>query len=92
MGFAVGDSLVEDSCLVEADQIIREAEQREVQLLLACDSRIVRTDCMDNQVHTVNNEHIPDGWTGVDIGELTQNQFKENLQDCQTVLWNGNCE
>ena len=96
MGFSVGDSLVEDSCLQEADSILRFAEKRGVRLLLSCDSRIVSTGSgqnttaeADSQMHTVSNENIPDGWMGVDIGELSLHQLKAELQDCKTILWNG---
>ena len=96
MGFSVGDSLVEDSCLQEADSILRDAEKRGIRLLLSCDSRIVPTGLgqkisveADSQMHTVSNEHIPDGWMGVDIGELSLHQLKAELQDCKTIIWNG---
>ena len=94
MGFSVGDSLVEDSCL---HSILREAEKRGIRLLLSCDSRIVCTgvglkstaEAADSQMHTVSNENIPDGWMGLDIGELSLHQLKAELQDCKTILWNG---
>lgn len=32
---------------------------------------------------------IPDGWMGLDIGSESLADFKKELSDCQTVVWNG---
>ena len=44
MGYRVGDSLVEEDHISQADEILRLAEDRKVNLLLASDSQIVRTE------------------------------------------------
>mmetsp|Transcript_6369 Transcript_6369/g.10709 ORF Transcript_6369/g.10709 Transcript_6369/m.10709 type:complete len:413 (-) Transcript_6369:358-1596(-) len=37
----------------------------------------------------VRNDAIPSGWTGVDLGPVSMANFRKELQDCRTVLWNG---
>lgn len=43
----------------------------------------------DQSKRVVQNEHISDGWTGVDIGPASINLFTNELELAQTVLWNG---
>jgi 3-phosphoglycerate kinase len=39
--------------------------------------------------HFVLNEAIPDGYTAVDIGTKSIENFCKELEPCRTVLWNG---
>ena len=40
-------------------------------------------------LQTVSVNDIPDGWMGLDIGPDSLTTFKQELSDCQTVVWNG---
>ena len=40
-------------------------------------------------LQTVSVNEIPDGWMGLDIGSDSLATFKQELSDCQTVVWNG---
>ena len=37
----------------------------------------------------VSVKEIPDGWMGLDIGSESLANFKKELADCKTVVWNG---
>jgi len=99
MGCSVGSSKCEDNydCLLAAQNLLREAQQRGVKVVLASDSRIVKSDALKSSIcrtdvlemQSVSNECIPLGWTGVDIGENATQEFISELKDCRTILWNG---
>ncbi|NET51098.1 MAG: phosphoglycerate kinase, partial [Merismopedia sp. SIO2A8] len=43
----------------------------------------------DANAQTVSIESIPDGWMGLDIGPDSIKVFKEALESCNSVIWNG---
>jgi phosphoglycerate kinase len=38
---------------------------------------------------TANNNAIPDGWMGLDIGPQAVQVFSKVIEDSKTILWNG---
>src|SRR3990170_301572 len=88
-GFAVGDSLVEDDQLEEAQRILADAEARGVPLLLPTDVVVADRFAADAGCHAVAVRNIPEGWRILDIGADTLTTFRDALDDCKTVLWNG---
>lgn len=88
-GGNIGDSLVEDDKLELALDILKKAEEKNVQVHLPVDAIIA--DSFSNDAHTnttVVNE-IPDGWMGLDIGPNTEAMFAEVIRASKTILWNG---
>jgi phosphoglycerate kinase len=88
-GFAVGESLVEDDQLDAARDILKEAESRGVPLLLPTDVVVADRLAADAQCKTVPVSHIPGNWRIMDIGADTLTTFRDALDDCKTVVWNG---
>jgi phosphoglycerate kinase len=88
-GFAVGESLVEDDQLDAAGDILTEAESRGVPLLLPTDVVVADRFAADAQCRTVPVASVPDGWRIMDIGADTLTTFRDALEDCKTVVWNG---
>jgi phosphoglycerate kinase len=88
-GFAVGESLVEDDQLDAARDILKEAESRGVPLLLPTD--VVVADAFEADAHcqTVPVREIPPDWRIMDIGADTLTTYRDALEDCKTVIWNG---
>ena len=88
-GASVADSLVEDDHLDTARGVIAEAERRGVPLLLPTD--VVVADALAaNALHqTVSVSAVPDGWRIMDVGPDTLNTYRDALDDCKTVFWNG---
>jgi phosphoglycerate kinase len=35
------------------------------------------------------SNNIPDGWMGLDIGQMACESFKKVIMDSKTILWNG---
>ncbi len=88
-GGTIGSSLCEDDYLDYANEMIRKAADKGVQMLLPVDT--VVADAFDNDANrkTVDAGKIEDGWQGLDIGEKTQEIFAAAVKDAKTVVWNG---
>ena len=89
MGGRVGSSLVEDDKLDLANELIKKAKEKNVNLHLPIDS--VVADKFDNEANTkiANNHAIEDGWMGLDIGPEAREVFKDVIARAKTILWNG---
>ena len=88
-GAAVGDSLVEDEYLDTARAILAEAEQRGVPVFLPTDLVVANAFAAAAEHKTVPVSAIEPGWRALDVGPDTLNTFRDALEDCQTVFWNG---
>ncbi len=89
MGYDVGNSLVEDDLLEEAQHIMDEARKRKVKFYLPVDVVAAQTFAADSVSKLVSAQEIPQGWMGLDIGPATVRLYREVLNDVQTILWNG---
>jgi phosphoglycerate kinase len=89
MGFEVGKSMVEEEFIPVAKALIEKAAKKGVKFLLPTDVVIADEFKVDANFKTVPVSAIPDGWMGLDIGADSLTNFKQELSDCQTVVWNG---
>lgn len=89
MGGSIGSSLVEADKLDLALSLIEKAKAKGVNLALPVDSMIADAFNNDANRSTANNDAIPDGWMGLDIGEHSIKNFKEIIANAKTILWNG---
>ncbi len=89
MGYDVGNSLVEDDLLQEAQHVMNEARRLGVKFYLPIDVVAAQTFAADSVSKLVTSQEIPQGWMGLDIGPATVRLYREALNDVQTVLWNG---
>lgn len=89
LGGSVGNSLVEDDYIETAKQILADAKEKGVQILLPEDT--VAGDAFDNNANkqTCDTNAIPDGWLGLDIGPATEKTYAEVINASKTILWNG---
>lgn len=89
-GASVGSSLVENDKLELAKEILNQAEQKKVQIVLPVDTLIAQKMEAGAQTRVVQiKDGIPEGWMGLDIGPETIKLFEESLRDAKTVVWNG---
>jgi phosphoglycerate kinase len=89
MGYDVGNSLVEDDLLEDAQKIMDEAKKRGVKFYLPIDVVAAQTFAADSISKVTPAQEIPKGWMGLDIGPATVRLYREVLGDVQTILWNG---
>ena len=89
-GREVGKSLVENDKLQLASDLLREANERGVRLLLPLDDVVAMKIENDVPTKVVDAEQpIPDGYMGLDIGPKTINLYSEEIANASTIVWNG---
>lgn len=88
-GYEVGMSLLDESSVDYAKEMMEKAEKNGVKFLLPVDTVIVQEFKNDTPFKTVDASEIPSDWEGVDIGEKTREIFADALKDAKTVVWNG---
>ncbi len=88
-GLEVGNSLLEVDMIPTVQQIIKDAQERGVDLLLPVDVVVADAFAADAAVKVVAADAIPVGWMGLDIGPQTAIAYANALSDARTVVWNG---
>ncbi|NLZ99898.1 MAG: triose-phosphate isomerase [Clostridiaceae bacterium] len=88
-GFSVGTSLCEPDKIELAKELMQEADERGVKLVLPVD--IVVADRFDKDANyvIVPANMIPDDMMGLDIGPETARLFCDIIRQSGTVIWNG---
>jgi phosphoglycerate kinase len=89
MGGNIGNSLVEEDRVETAKDLLKKAEAKGVCIHLPSDSIIADKFAEDAEVSSSLSNIIPDGWMGLDIGELACETFTKVIMDSKTILWNG---
>jgi len=84
----VGSSLVQLGMVKQAEEIMDEANASRTELILPQDHVCGRQVTHMTPVK-IFNEHIEDGWMGLDIGPKTTGAFSEVIHDAKTIVWNG---
>lgn len=88
-GGKIGNSLVEDDKLDLALELIKEAKEKGVNLILPSDSIIADDFNNEANIKTASNNEIPDGWMGLDIGPDAIKELTKVIKKSKTILWNG---
>lgn len=88
-GYGIGNSLLDADSIELAKELMAEAEERGVALLLPVDTVVATEFAADAEHKTVPSSEIPEGWEGLDIGEKTVALFRETILGAKTVVWNG---
>lgn len=88
-GCGIGKSIVEEDKISMAHELMDEAKEKNVELVIPTD--IVVADRFDNDASykTVNTDAIGNEDIGMDIGEKTCKNFHDILSKAATVVWNG---
>ncbi len=87
-GVAVGNSLVEEDKIELAGEIIKQAAEKGVKLMLPVDAMCADAFSADANTKVVEGD-IEDGWMGLDIGPKTIELYCNEIAGAKTVVWNG---
>merc|ERR1712176_1099216 len=89
MGYDTGGSLLEDDMVDLAASLLKKAEEKGVKMVLPSD--VVVADKFDNEANTAIAKvtDISGDWMGLDIGPDSIQEFKEEIDKCNTIVWNG---
>ncbi|HYF14457.1 MAG TPA: phosphoglycerate kinase [Phycisphaerales bacterium] len=89
LGKNVGESKVEGDRVGDAKRIIEMAAKSKCELLLPVDHVCSTQFSEDSGDIEVFDEHVKDGFMGLDIGPKTQTRFAMALRKAKTIVWNG---
>ena len=88
-GYNIGTSICEDDKMGLALDLLKRAREKGVSFLLPVDNVIGREYKEDTTYMTVHSMSIPDGWMGLDIGDVSRELFAKTIEGAGTVIWNG---
>lgn len=92
-GYEVGDSRVEADKLDLALSILAKAKEKGVAFLLPADTRITQEfkDGAATQVTGIYGQGggVQAGWEGIDIGDVSIEEFCAEIAKAKTIIWNG---
>ena len=88
-GGKIGSSLCEDDRLDTARKLLEKAASKGVCIHLPADSIIANKFAADAETSGALSNDIPDGWMGLDIGQMAIDTFTKVIRDSKTILWNG---
>jgi phosphoglycerate kinase len=93
-GFPVGESLVEEDRVRDAEALLGRAELQNVKMMLPRDVVIASEFRADAETRVVGVREVPAdvaqiGWRILDIGPQTAADYGEAIRQARTVVWNG---
>lgn len=88
-GIATGDSKIEKDKLDEAKKVIETAKKNKCEILLPIDHVCAAEFDEKAKPVYVENQVIPKGMIGLDIGDKTLAQYLEIIKSAKSILWNG---
>lgn len=87
-GYEIGTSLVEEDRVDYAREMIEKAKAKGVKFLLPVDHRVA-PEFKDMEAIITEDQNIPAGNMGLDIGPKTDELYANAVKDAKTVIWNG---
>ena len=88
-GGQIGNSLVEDELITNAQEILSLAQKLDKKIILPVDTKASKDFDNNNQISTFNSKEIDDGWMGLDIGKKSMEIFHQEILTSNTIFWNG---
>jgi phosphoglycerate kinase len=92
-GYHTGNSRVEADKLDLALEILAKAAAKGVKFLLPADTRITQEFKEGAETRCTapyeQGGETPDGWEGIDIGDVAIGEFVAEVAKARTIIWNG---
>lgn len=89
IGGNIGTSLVDNSKVALAKEILDKAKEKGVKIMLPIDTVASKDFSEDAESKLFNSGFISDGYQGMDIGKKTIKQYKKIIKKAHTIVWNG---
>jgi len=89
MGVNIGNSLYEKDKLDLAKSLRQEANISGTNLILPLDHLVAKEIDANAECHITQNQDVPEGSMGLDIGPETVATYVEEIRKARTILWNG---
>lgn len=88
-GLNIGSSMCEEDKIDLAKELIKKAEEKNINLILPVDVNIAKEFSENAESKIVKVNEIEEGWQGLDIGPETIKIYKDVLNSAKTIMWNG---
>jgi phosphoglycerate kinase len=88
-GYETGKSLVDEESLGLAKELMQEAKEKGVKMLLPVDVVVAEAFDKDAAHKAVELSEIPADWMALDIGPKTAELYAKEVRSAMTVIWNG---
>ena len=85
----IGKSLVETELIPIVKNLLNQAEQLGVKLILPTDIVVAKEFSESSQPTIVSVNEIPNDQMGLDIGPESAKYFAQEIVKCKTIFWNG---
>lgn len=89
IGGNVGTSIVDNTKLELAKNILDEAKEKNVKILLPIDNIGAKEFSEESEIKSFNSGFFADDYQGMDIGPKTIKAFKKVIKKAKTIVWNG---
>ena len=89
LGKNIGKSIFEEDKMPLALEILKEAEEKNIKVLLPKDVVIAKEIDKDAETKIVSIDNIPDDMEALDMGPETVKYFTEEILKAKTAIWNG---
>ncbi|MGD8778553.1 MAG: phosphoglycerate kinase [Ignavibacteria bacterium] len=89
MGLEIGTSILEEEKIELAKETLEKAKSSTVKFLLPKDVKVAPEFSNDSPIEIVEVNKIPENKMGLDIGTLTIEEYKNEIINSKTVVWNG---
>ncbi len=86
-GIEVGKSLLDETKIDEAKQVMQKAADKGVKMLMPVDYRVAKE--FSETATATEVDQIPAGMEAMDIGPKTEKLFADEILTCKTIFWNG---
>lgn len=89
IGGSVGDSIVDETKVELAKELLDKAKAKGVKILLPVDNVGAKEFDPYSEAKNFNSGFVADGYQGMDIGPKTIKSFKKVIKKAKTIIWNG---
>lgn len=89
IGGAVGNSIVDNSKIDLANEILDKAKQKGVKIVLPIDNIGAKDFSENSKSKRFMSGFFGEGYQGMDIGKKTIKVFKKSIKKAKTIVWNG---
>lgn len=89
IGGNVGMSILDNTKIDLANEILDRAKEKGVKIILPIDNVGAKEFSEDAESKLFSSGFIVDGYQGMDIGPKTIKEFKKVIKKAKTIVWNG---
>ena len=89
IGGSIGMSLVDNSKVELAKELLDKAKEKGVKIILPIDNVGAKDFREDAETKVFNSAFFADDYQGMDIGPKTIKAFKKEIKKARTIVWNG---